>query len=158
VNGVLGRTGVLLGLLAALVGAGLAAYGLAKRRPQLVRHAGAYAYLVLGGAVLATVAMEHALVTHDFSIAFVAGNNSRETPLIYSVTGMWSALQGSILLWALILAGYLAVMVARFRRKAADSVVGWATCVGLAVAAFFFALMAGPANPFGGGPSRSIRP
>jgi cytochrome c-type biogenesis protein CcmF len=148
VNGALGRTGVLLGLMAALAGAAIGAYGLARRRPQLVRHAGSYAYLVLAGAVLATVAMEHALVTHDFSLAYVAGNNSRETPLLYSVTGMWSALQGSILLWALVLAGYLAVMVARFREKAAGTVVGWATCVGLLVAAFFFGLMAGPADPF----------
>ena len=51
--------------------------------------------------------MEHALITHDFSLAYVADNNARVTPLLYSITGMWAALQGSILLWALVLAGYL---------------------------------------------------
>ncbi len=92
--------------------------------------------------------MERALLLHDFSIAFVAANNSRETPLLYSITGMWSALQGSILLWALILAGYLAAMTHAFRKRASDPLVAWSSLVGLCVAVFFFALMAGPANPF----------
>src|SRR5205807_8707403 len=35
-----------------------------------------------------------------------------------------------------------------FRRRVADPLVGWATLVGLVVAAFFFGLMLGPANPF----------
>ena len=39
-------------------------------------------------------------------------------------------------------------MVWRFRRQAADPLVAWATLVTLAVAAFFFGLMAGPADPF----------
>ena len=73
--------------------------------------------------------MERALITHDFSLAFVAENNSRSTPLLYTITGMWSALAGSILLWGLILSGYIAAMVWRFRRQAADPLVGWATLV-----------------------------
>jgi cytochrome c-type biogenesis protein CcmF len=147
-NAALGRTGVILGLLAALVGVATAVIGIARDRPSTLRRAGTYAYLVLAGALIATIGMERALITHDFSLAYVAQNNSRETPLLYSITGMWSALEGSILLWALILAGYLAAMAYRFRRRAGDKLVGWATLVGLAVAAFFFALMAGPANPF----------
>ena len=39
-------------------------------------------------------------------------------------------------------------MAHRFRSRAADPLVAWAAVTGLAVAAFFFALMAGPANPF----------
>jgi cytochrome c-type biogenesis protein CcmF len=87
--------------------------------------------------------MEHALITHDFSIAFVAENNSRSTPLLYTITGLWSALAGSILLWGLVLSGYIAAMVWRFRRRAGDPLVGWATLVTYVVAAFFFGLMAG---------------
>ena len=37
---------------------------------------------------------------------------------------------------------------ARFRARATDPLVAWATLVGLVVALFFFALMLGPANPF----------
>jgi cytochrome c-type biogenesis protein CcmF len=61
---------------------------------------------------------------------------------------MWSALAGSILLWGLILAGYITAMVWRFRRQSSDPLVAWATLVTLVVAAFFFGLMAGPSDPF----------
>ena len=115
-NAALGLIGVALGLLAAVSGVVTIGVGLLTGRPSLFRLARTFALWVLAGAVLSTVAMERALLVHDFSIAFVAANNSRGTPLLYSITGMWSALQGSILLWALILAGYLAAMTHTFRK------------------------------------------
>jgi len=148
VNAALGHAGVLLALASAVVGTAVIAYGLARGRSDAGRTGRVYAALLLVGAVVATGAMEHALVTHDFSLVFVADNNSRSTPLLYTVTGMWSALAGSILLWGLILAGYIAAMVWRFRRQADDPIVAWATLVTFVVAAFFFGLMAGPADPF----------
>src|SRR3984957_14041803 len=147
-NAVLGHVGVLLGLTAAVVGGVICVVGLATKRGELLRSVGIYAALLLVGAVLATFAMERALITHDFSVAYVASNSSRQTPLLYTITGMWSALAGSILLWGLILAGYINAMVWRFRSRATDPLVGWATLVTLVVAAFFFGLMAGPADPF----------
>jgi cytochrome c-type biogenesis protein CcmF len=147
-NGLIGHIGVLIGLLGAVVGAVLVAAGLLGHRPQYVRRARLYAYLVLFGALVAVAGMERALLLHDFTLAFVAGNNSRETPILFSITGLWSALQGSILLWATILGGYLALFVRRVRRRTDDPVVAVALLVGLVAAAFFFALMAGPADPF----------
>jgi cytochrome c-type biogenesis protein CcmF len=79
---------------------------------------------------------------------YVADNNARATPLLYSVTGLWSSLAGSILLWGLVLAVYSALVVWRYRRRGGDAVVRWATLVMYAVTVFFFGLMAGPANPF----------
>ncbi|HTX63098.1 MAG TPA: cytochrome c-type biogenesis CcmF C-terminal domain-containing protein, partial [Acidimicrobiales bacterium] len=79
---------------------------------------------------------------------YVADNNAKATPLVYSITGLWSALTGSILLWGLVLAVFSALVVWRYRRDADDDVVRWATLVLYAVSAFFFGLMAGPANPF----------
>jgi cytochrome c-type biogenesis protein CcmF len=148
VNAVLGQIGVALGLVSAAGGLLGLVLGLALHREGLLRSAPKAVVGIAGGVLLATFSMEHALLTHDFSLAYVANNNSRQTPLLYDVTGMWSALQGSILLWALILTGYLAIMVRRFRRRATDRLVAWATLVGLGVATFFFGLMAGPANPF----------
>jgi len=147
-NASLGLVGIALGLIAAISGAVTIGVGLVTGRMSLFKHARTFALWALAGAVLSTIGMERALLTHDFSIAFVASNNSRETPLLYSITGMWSALQGSILLWSLILAGYLAAMTYCFRKRASDPLVAWASLVGLCVAIFFFALMAGPANPF----------
>ena len=68
--------------------------------------------------------------------------------MLYSVTGLWSALAGSILLWGVVLGGYATAMVWRFRRRSGEHLVAWATLVVYVVAAFFFGLMLGPADPF----------
>ncbi len=183
-NAALGSAGVMLGLVASVLGALTLAAGLRQRRrtgaPPFLRRSGppagthrrkngsggdevgggsgpglgllwlgrSFAWLVLGGAVLATVAMEIALVTHDFSLQYVADNGSRSTPLLYTVASLWSALEGSIILWALVLSGFLAALVRRFADQAGDPLVAWATLAMFVVAAFFFALMVGPADPF----------
>jgi cytochrome c-type biogenesis protein CcmF len=155
----LGTIGVWLAFVACLAGIAVLGAGLLPHRHSLSssdpavgrRLAGdgrMLAPVVLVGALLATGAMEHALVTHDFTLVFVAENNSTVTPLLYSITGMWSALAGSILLWGLILAVVTTVFVWRYRRLADDPVIRWATLVLYAVSAFFFGLMAGPADPF----------
>jgi cytochrome c-type biogenesis protein CcmF len=151
-NAALGRLGVWLGLIAALGGVVVVAVALfrrARNRPADARLDGRLlAPVLLLGALLATAAMEHALITHDFSLVFVADNNAKTTPLLYSITGLWSALAGSILLWGLALALFTTALVWRYRRSGDDPVVMWATLVMFAVAAFFFGLMTGPANPF----------
>ncbi|MCU1449528.1 MAG: cytochrome c biosis factor [Acidimicrobiales bacterium] len=143
-----GVAGVWLGLLGAVLGAATLAVGLRRRDATLLITGRRYTWVIVAGAVLGVIAMETALLRHDFSLKYVAENGSRDTPLLFTITGMWSALEGSILLWALVLSGYLAVMVRHFRTRATDPLVGWATLTVFVVAAFFFALMAGPANPF----------
>ena len=152
----LGTLGIWLAFVASIAGALVIVAGLVTR-PQAAgtppvglsrRDGGMLAPVMLVGALLASGAMEHALVTHDFALVFVAENNSTVTPLLYSVTGMWSALAGSILLWGLVLAVVSTAFVWRYRRHAADPVIRWATLVLYIVSAFFFGLMIGPANPF----------
>jgi len=148
VNGTLGHTGVLLGFAAAVVGIVVLVVGLVRGRSDQLHRGRLYAPVILLGGVVAVVAMQRALVTHDFSLTYVADNNSRSTPLLYSITGMWSALAGSILLWGITLGIYVTAMVWRFRARADDQLVAWATLVMYVVCAFFFGLMLGPADPF----------
>ena len=82
------------------------------------------------------------------SLVYLAENSARSTPLVYKVATLWAALEGSILLWGLVLAAYLAGMAWRFRARLQEPQVAWAMVVGLGVAAFFFGLMLGPADPF----------
>ncbi|MGH9281579.1 MAG: heme lyase CcmF/NrfE family subunit, partial [Acidimicrobiales bacterium] len=147
-NALAGQSAVLLGFLAAVAGAGTTLAGLVLRRPALLRRGLAHTWVVLGAAAVAALVMERALLSHDFSLRYVAENHSRATPLLYTIASLWGALEGSILLWALVLAGYLVLMARRFRDRAGDALVGWATVTGLLVAVFFFGLMLGPANPF----------
>ncbi len=159
----LGTIGIWLAFLACLAGIVVSIVGLVTHRSLAGAggHGGELAAadrtatdgrllapVMLVGALLATGAMEHALVTHDFTLVFVAQNNSSVTPLLYSITGMWSALAGSILLWGLVLAAVSSIFVWRYRKVADDAVIRYATLVLYVVSAFFFGLMAGPANPF----------
>ncbi|HEY5303193.1 MAG TPA: cytochrome c-type biogenesis CcmF C-terminal domain-containing protein [Acidimicrobiales bacterium] len=104
--------------------------------------------LALAGLVAAVAVMQFAMVTHNFSLAYVAENNATFTPLVYSITGMWSALEGSLLLWALILTSLTVAVIHHYRRDANDAVVVWATLVLFVVGGFFILLMVGPADPF----------
>jgi len=136
------------GAVAAVCGILTLVWGLRSRDASRLRLARRFVFMVCGAAVVAVVAMEWALLTHDFSIRYVAENNARGTPLLFTITGLWAALEGSILLWLLILGGYLAFVAWRFRDRATDPLVAWAMVIGLGVALFFFALTLGPANPF----------
>ncbi len=135
-------------MVAALAGVAVTAASLRPRAGGRRADPRPYGPAILIGALVAVGAMEHALVTHDFTLVFVADNNSTATPLLYSLTGLWSALAGSILLWALALGAFATAMVWRYRRRFDDPVLRWAMLVMYAVSAFFFGLMAGPANPF----------
>ena len=118
------------------------------RRSGRRAHALRWALGALGGVVGAVAVMQYALVTHNFSLAYVAQNNATFTPLLYSITGMWSALEGSLLLWALLLSAVSVGVIYYYRRESSDAVVGWASTVLFSVGAFFTLLMMGPADPF----------
>ena len=148
-NGALGMAGIALGLAASILGGITLVLGVVQHRSRLVRSGTIYVWLVLAGAVLSVGAMERALITRDFSLTFVADNGSAATPALYNVASLWSALEGSILLWTIILALYLVATFLWFRRRLQDPLVSWALVVLFTISAFFFLLLAGPANPFG---------
>jgi cytochrome c-type biogenesis protein CcmF len=147
----LGSAGIILGFVASLGGIATLAVGLTRRRNRLLLAGRTYVWLVAIGAVIAFASMELALLTHDWSIAFVANNSSRHTPFPYNVATLWSALEGSIILWTTVLCGYMVVTALKFRARTTDPLVGWATLTMFVVSLFFFGLMlpnVGPADPF----------
>jgi len=137
-----------IGTVASALGLATLATGLATGRQALLQLGRRYVVVVLVSVIGAFVVMETALFGHDFSIAYVAHNVARATPGLYTFTAAWAALEGSILLWALLLSVYVAVTTWRFRNRSDDPLVAWATLVQYAVLLFFFALMLFAANPF----------
>ncbi len=137
-----------IGTAAAALGLVTTAGGIARKQPRLIDLGRRYVVLVLLAAVGAFVVMETALFGHDFSLQYVANNVARATPGLYTFTAAWGALEGSILLWSLALSVYVAATTWRFRTRANDPLVAWATLVQFAVLLFFFALMLFAANPF----------
>ncbi len=147
-NLVIGSFGVVLTLASALTGAITVVIGLRFKRDKLRELGGKYAWIAFAGMCLSTFAMQRALITRDFTIQYVAENGSSLTPPLYNIATMWSALEGSILLWGLILAGYLAVVAKKFSKRLSDPMVSWALVSMFLVMAFFAFVMLGPANPF----------
>jgi cytochrome c-type biogenesis protein CcmF len=69
--------------------------------PRVARIAPSLQCLCVGAAFLSLI---HAYVTSDFSVANVAMNSHTEKPLLYKISGAWGNHEGSILLWANVLA------------------------------------------------------
>ncbi len=144
---IIGFSAVAVALALAVWGIFAAVIGERKRRPDLIDSARSATYATLVLLLLANLAMVYGLVTHDFSIGYVAQVGSRATPTFYTVISLWGALEGSILFWGLVLAGYTATSV-YFTRKREGALYPYAYATMLAVQAFFFLLIVGPANPF----------
>jgi cytochrome c-type biogenesis protein CcmF len=143
----LANAGVIAALLLALWG--IAAPILAARsgRSGLVASArGA----ILGQFALVTFAslcLIYALVTTDFSIKYVAMNTTRATPIYYRVTGLWGALEGSLLLWEWILIIFSA-LVAWIYKDRHKEIMPWVLAIFSTVSAFFLIVIAFASNPF----------
>ncbi|MGC4111421.1 MAG: heme lyase CcmF/NrfE family subunit [Nocardioides sp.] len=94
-------------ILALVLTAAQAVFGLvgAARRDQrwmaAVRPAVAGQFVLTSTAVGALI---YAFVTFDFSVLYVASNSNSALPTFYRVAALWGAHEGSLLLWAWILA------------------------------------------------------
>ncbi len=143
----LGRVALLIALAACTMGVitGVAA-GL-RRSEEALRWTRLLAYVFGGATALAVVLMEYALLTHDFSVSYVAQVGSRASPAWVSVVSLWSSLEGSILLWAFILAAFTALFAYKTRDRFPDQ-TPWALTVLLGVGVFFSFLVASVAHPF----------
>lgn len=143
-----------LGTLALALGLGLALYGVlasvigARRdRPLLVESARTTAYSLLAVVAAANGAMLAGILADDFSIRYVAENSSRATPTFFKVLSLWSADEGSLLLWNLVLAGFIAAVAFRFRGRR-PTTFPWAMAVLFGISVFYLVLVLGPTTPF----------
>jgi cytochrome c-type biogenesis protein CcmF len=96
---------------------------------------------------LAAAALIYALVSTDFSIRYVAFNTTKATPIYYRVTGLWGALEGSLLLWEWILIIFSAVVTAIYSQRHRE-LMPWVLMIFSIVSAFFLAVIAFVSNPF----------
>ncbi|MBT8197266.1 MAG: heme lyase CcmF/NrfE family subunit [Acidimicrobiia bacterium] len=104
---------------------------------------------IVGGALVAMGALELAILTDDFSIEYVANNSASTTPFLFKIASGWAALEGSILLWALVLAGFVySVYRQAAKRSDADGLGLGALFVLGIVSLFFFGVMLTVSNPF----------
>ncbi len=97
--------------------------------------------------VLAFAALTWAYVVSDFSVENVWRNSHSGKPLIYKISGVWGNHEGSMLLWALILA-FFGALVAVFGTNLPLSLRGTVLAVQGSIGVAFLLFILATSNPF----------
>ncbi|MBX9608741.1 MAG: heme lyase CcmF/NrfE family subunit, partial [Gammaproteobacteria bacterium] len=143
----LGHFALILALAVALVQGTLPLVGASRgdlRLMSLGRTAAlTQAFLVL----LSFGALTQAYVTSDFSVLNVVANSHSAKPLLYKISGVWGNHEGSMLLWALILALFGAA-VAIFGNNLPDTLRSRVLAIQALIGVGFLAFLLFTSNPF----------
>ncbi|MCC7097016.1 MAG: cytochrome c biogenesis protein CcsA, partial [Thermomonas sp.] len=143
----LGQFALALALMVALMQASLPLLGAHHNHAALMAVARPAAYLQLLLAGLAFAVLAHAFVVGDFSVKYVADNSNSLLPTIYRITAVWGSHEGSLLLWALVLALWTAA-VARYSQALPPATVARVLGVMGIISVGFLAFLIFTSNPF----------
>ncbi|TBV71966.1 heme lyase CcmF/NrfE family subunit [Pseudoxanthomonas winnipegensis] len=143
----LGQFALILALLVALVQAVLPALGAQRGRVAWMAIARPAAIAQLAAVFVAFAALTAAFVQQDFSVRYVAENSNSLLPLVYRYTAVWGSHEGSLLLWALVLAGWSAA-VACFSAHLPQVVVARVLAVMGVVGVGFLSFLLFTSDPF----------
>ncbi len=143
----LGSLLLISALAVAIYGIAAPVLGTRLRRWELVASAYNAVLWLFALVTAAGLLLIAALVIYDFSIAYVARNTLRGTPLYYRVTALWGSLEGSLLLWQWLLSLFATGVVLAYRRSLRD-LMPYVVAVLMTISAFFLLILVVPANPF----------
>ncbi|UBV43445.1 heme lyase CcmF/NrfE family subunit [Deinococcus taeanensis] len=143
--GALGQLSLLGALLFSVAGLLLALLGGARGDARVTEAARRATWAVFALVSLAALVLMAALLRDDFTVRYVAAHSMRASPTWVKVTGLWGALEGSILLWAWLLAGFTFVLSLTLRR---DALRPWALSAMFVSLLFFVGVCATVASPF----------
>ena len=143
----LGQIALILALLVAALQALLPLAGAHRNKAAWMDVARPAAYAQLWLVMLAFIALTVAFVQQDFSVKYVADNTNSLLPMVYRYTAVWGSHEGSLLLWALVLAIWTGA-VALFSRGLPDVVMARVLGVMGVVAVGFLAFLIFTSNPF----------
>ena len=142
-----GHFALILALLVAVVQVVLPMAGASLKDERMMRVAEPAAVSQFILLAIAFVALMHAYVTSDFSVANVAENSHSTKPMLYKLAGVWGNHEGSMLLWVLILALFGAA-VALFGTNLPPSLRARVLSVQASIAVAFLLFSILTSNPF----------
>jgi cytochrome c-type biogenesis protein CcmF len=143
----IGQFSLILALCMALVQSFLPVIGAARAIPGWIAVARPSAYAQLLFVLIAFGCLTWSFISNDFSVAYVAHNSNTALPLLYKISGVWGAHEGSLLLWALVLALWTGA-VSRFSRGVPDDMVARVLGVMGMVGVGFLLFLLLTSNPF----------
>jgi len=91
--------------------------------------------------------LTYSFLTHDFSVAYVANNSNTHLPTQYLISAVWGGHEGSLLLWALVLAVW-ATAVTLFSRSVPEVMTARVLGVMGLISVGFLLFMNLTSNPF----------
>ncbi|MCW5599726.1 MAG: heme lyase CcmF/NrfE family subunit [Nitrosomonas sp.] len=143
----LGNFALILALLLALIQGTLPLIGAARGIPSWIALArpvvqGQFVFIAIAFGCLA-----YSFVNNDFSVINVVSNSNSELPLHFRFAATWGSHEGSLLLWALLLAGW-SIAVSVFSRQLPDDMVARVLGVLGLVSVGFLLFMLFTSNPF----------
>ena len=96
---------------------------------------------------IAFACLTYAFVNNDFSVLYVASHSNSQLPVQYRVAGVWGGHEGSLLLWAFMLALWTAAVTVFSKHLTDDMAARVIGVLGL-VAVGFYLFMLLTSNPF----------
>jgi len=115
----LGQFALILAVLLATAQWVLGLVGASKSHQRMMAMTQTAAIGQLVFVAISFAMLTQAFVTNDFSVAYVAAHSNSQLPLQYRYSAVWGGHEGSLLLWALVLAIWTAAVVA-FSRSLPD--------------------------------------
>lgn len=106
----LGHLALILSLALAVVLAVVPQWGSWRGHQGAMALAAPLALLTFIASLLALAALVWAFIDIDLSVSYVANNANRALPLWYRISAVWGAHEGSLLLWVVILTGWMAAV------------------------------------------------
>ncbi|UFQ99264.1 heme lyase CcmF/NrfE family subunit [Pseudomonas wenzhouensis] len=143
----LGHLAMILALCLCLVQATLPLIGAWRGDHQWMSLAQPAAWGQFAFLLFSFICLTYAFMVDDFSVAYVANNSNTALPWYYKFSAVWGAHEGSLLLWALILAGWT-FAVAIFSRHLPEEMLARVLAVMGMISIGFLLFLIITSNPF----------
>jgi cytochrome c-type biogenesis protein CcmF len=114
-----------------------------ERLAETARRSGIASFFALS---VAAFALLYCAFTNDFTVAYILHHSNRALPGPYKFAALWSGQEGSLLLWAWLLATY--GLVLRLRHKVDVRLTAFASTILAGIQMFFLLLLNFAATPF----------
>ncbi|MBI5448526.1 MAG: heme lyase CcmF/NrfE family subunit [Gammaproteobacteria bacterium] len=98
--------------------------------------------------ILSYLALTYAFLTHDFSVSYVAAHAHTRLPWPYRLSAVWSAHEGSLLLWVTLLGGWSAAFLCYARTRIPLAIQGSIVMVLGVLSVGFISFLLFTSNPF----------
>lgn len=146
---------ILLGEFALWISLPVAAWGVVlgyaggrSLRGDLVMSAERSIYATFGLLFIASIGVTMAFLGDRFDYWYIASYSNADLELFYKITGLWAGQRGSLLFWALLLAGFSCIAVFTNRKKNREFMPYVAGVLQTVLLFFIVVLLFADVNPF----------